>query len=279
MTAVAIADDKAERLPPVTVTNEPLEEEQLVGENQQPVWTTSGRMSGTTRAYVLPAWMVEFTQWWRPEVSRGSSVGDAEHLFQEEVEIGLPYRFQLDFYENWVVDDDQTIFHDAVQVELRWAFAEWGVIPLNPTIYGEWKFKDEEADFWEVKLLLAEEIARGWHWGLNATFERQIGDAMEDEIAVSSAIIYTLIDNKLNAGLEAKWEHATAEGSRDNPNDAILVGPSMTWRPNDRSRLTVAPLFGVTGESPRLEAFVAFSYQFGRVEEAEGEEPTSLKSE
>ena len=28
--------------------------------------------------------------------------------------------------------------HEGVQIELRYALADWGVLPLNPTLYVEW---------------------------------------------------------------------------------------------------------------------------------------------
>src|SRR5436305_6655312 len=85
------------RLPPVTVSETPsLSEDQPIGPNQQPEWTTRRRF-GTTRVYVSQPWQWEFEQWWNGKFPRE---GKSEHLFQSEISLGLPYRFQLDFYEN-----------------------------------------------------------------------------------------------------------------------------------------------------------------------------------
>src|SRR5437899_303477 len=69
----------------------PLAEERRIGENNQPEWTTARRFA-TTRTYVIAPWQFEFEQWWKGKFLRN---GDASHLFQSELEIGLPYRFQL----------------------------------------------------------------------------------------------------------------------------------------------------------------------------------------
>jgi hypothetical protein len=141
-----------------------LNEEQPVGENQQPEWTTHRRFS-TTRVYVAPPWQFEFEQWWKGKFPRH---GGAEHLWQSEISLGLPYRFQLDFYENIEKNPGQGLRHSGNQVEVRWAFADWGKIPLNPTLYGEWKFNAHDVpDAYEIKLLLGEEFATRWHWGFN----------------------------------------------------------------------------------------------------------------
>ncbi len=92
----------ATQLPEVTVhgTNT-ISENDLVGDNHQPEWTTQRRFP-TTRIYVLAPWQAEFEQWWKGKFLRG---GGHDHLFQSEVELGLPHRFQLDFYENVAVPD------------------------------------------------------------------------------------------------------------------------------------------------------------------------------
>jgi hypothetical protein len=145
----------------------------LIGENRQPEWTAHRRFP-TTRVYVLPPWQVEFEQWWKGKFSRE---GKPEHLFPSEIEIGLPYRFPLDLYENVENASGSATRHAGNQVEARWAFAEWGRIPLNPTLYVEWKFNNSAADAYEVKLLLGEQLAPRWQWGFNLFSEQETGVA------------------------------------------------------------------------------------------------------
>src|ERR1041385_3013737 len=64
------------KLPEIVVTENQTEsrpgwqqEEQPVGENEQPEWTTRRRFS-TTRVYVLPPWQFEFEQWWKGKFPR-----------------------------------------------------------------------------------------------------------------------------------------------------------------------------------------------------------------
>jgi hypothetical protein len=62
-------------------------------------------------------------------------------------------------------------------VELRYALANWGKIPLNPTLYGEWSFNDNAPDVWELKLLLGQTFAHRWNWAANLTYEHENGGA------------------------------------------------------------------------------------------------------
>src|SRR5437879_302926 len=93
-------ETKPTRLPEVTSTDTPLSrtptQERRNGANKQPEWTAQRRFS-TTHIYVLPPLQFELEQWWEGKFPRH---GKAYHLFQSEVGIGLPYRFQLDLYEN-----------------------------------------------------------------------------------------------------------------------------------------------------------------------------------
>ena len=55
----------------------------------------------------------------------------------------------------------------AEKVELRWALADWGVIPLNPTLYVEYVRNDDGPPALELKALAGDELARALHLGLN----------------------------------------------------------------------------------------------------------------
>ena len=271
-------DQPLTRLPEVTVVEKQLEEELKVGDYQQPEWTTQRRFL-TTRAYVLSPWQVEFEQWWKGQWPRGESRND---LFQEELEVGLPHRFQLDLYENWIRQSNGTVRYHDTAVELRYALADWGKLPLNPTLYGEWKFTDRDlgADTYELKLLLAEELAPRWHWAFNAICEQEVGGSRTTEWAASQGISYTLIDQKLSIGVEMKLESETDKGARGPAPIEFDIGPSLQWRPTRNTHVDIVPLFGVTNDSPRAEVFVVFGIDFGRgATNATPAAPRSLQSQ
>ena len=235
-------------------------QETPVGPYGQPQWTT-GRMFGTSRVYVIPPGRVEFVQFWTPEFEDG----ETEHNFREEIEIGLPGRFQLDLYQNWGIDEDSDAFYKGTSVELRYALANWGKIPLNPTLYAEWYFNNDAADAYELKLLLGETFARRWDFASNFTFEAETGGERETEIAGSAALTYAVIDRTLNIGVETLLEHKTVKDSRGDPEIEFLIGPTINVHPTRNSFITVSPLFGATDDSPTAEVFVVagFNFQFG----------------
>jgi hypothetical protein len=240
---------------------------QRVGPYNQPVWTTQ-RPFSTVRTYVLPPGQAQVEQWYRP---RWKKDGSREDRVLEELAIGLPGRFQLDIYERWNIKEDGTKNYnanqEAVQIELRWAVADWGVIPLNPTLYAEWVQRgnrDDEPDKYEVKLLLAEEFFRGkLFWAWNANLEQEVGGAKETEVGWSMALSTTIVERKLMAGIEMWHRAQNVHGERSTWNEEFLIGPSFQWRPTNRTFLNVSPLFGTTHDSVETELYVIFGFQFG----------------
>jgi len=155
----------------------------------------------STRVYLQdPPWNMEFEQWGRWQYFRDNT---SEFLFQEELTLGLPYRFQFDVYDNWTRDDDGNTKQDSIATELRYAFADWGKIPLNPTLYLEYKFGYHKADACEAKILVGDVIAPGWHWGANLFIEQETSEEKATEAGISAALGYTVLDEKL--ALVWKW--------------------------------------------------------------------------
>jgi hypothetical protein len=94
------------------------------------------RFSNLTNAYVLPPGGVYAGIIYEGDAFRD---GPPDHLITEEVEVGLPYRFGLAF------EVEQERFNGDFQnksfsVEARYALADWNKIPLNPTLFAEYKF-------------------------------------------------------------------------------------------------------------------------------------------
>lgn len=235
-------------------------DEEAPGAYGQPEWLGARRFA-TTRAYIQQdPWEIGVEQWWR---SRRDG-GNWSHLFQEEIELGLPYRFQLDLYYDWTLENHHAEYEDTA-IELRWAFADWGKIPLNPTLYLEYKFVDPDrgGDVLEPKLLLAEDFGCGWHWAMNFVWEKERTDSQSEEWAVTQAISKTIIDSKLSVGLEMTYKWETAIGSRDNPEKQFNIGPSVQWRPTPESHIDVVTLFGTTKDGPDFEGWLVLGWDFG----------------
>jgi hypothetical protein len=63
------------------------------------------------------------------------------------------------------------------------------------------------------------------------------------------------------------------------PETEFLIGPSVQWRPTSRMHLDVVPLVGVTHDSPRLEAFVIFGFDFWKPSDhGDGYAPASTRA-
>src|SRR6476620_9630955 len=150
------------------------------------------RFSDTVNAYVLPPWAFFFGELFE---GQGFRHGPPDYLFTQEIEMGLPYRF------NVAAESQFERFNggggaQTVSLEARWALADWNKIPLNPTIFAEYKFgvgpirheevppppgggEEEESgppqipNAYELRLLLAQDFGEHIEWAMNWFFEKE----------------------------------------------------------------------------------------------------------
>ena len=227
------------------------------GAYDQPEWVQHRRFA-TTRVHIQrDPWEAAFEEWWRGRLSGGNF----KNRFQEELELGLPGRIQLDLYHTWVYEAGDSSHHD-VSFEVRHALADWGEIPLNPALYLEYKWVDplHGGDVIEPKLLFGDTFGDGWDYGLNLVYERELGGSSTEEWQVTQGISRALCD-QVSLGLEGKYE--TVDGARGNPEHKILLGPSIQFRPLGNVHLDVVALAGLTEDAPDLETWVVFGWDFG----------------
>jgi len=249
-----------------------LQEEALIGPYKQSEWTTHRRFS-TTRVYVQqPPGAVEFEHWIEIRVPKAG--GKAQEVrMREEFEFGLGNRLQLDLYmlTEWT-EDRQAQSNGQFEwrgwsAEVRWALADWNVIPGNPTLYFEYIFRNGEDNFIEPKLLFGGEFCSGLHWGVNFVYEQDLSEShfRDVEIKITGGLSYTLIDSKLSIGpaFEATYEsEKTGPGIPAERSREFHFGPSIQFRPIPRAHINIEPLWGLTGESKRLKMFIIFGWDF-----------------
>jgi hypothetical protein len=269
-------------LPEIEVRAAPLKEAQAVGPYEQPEWTTQRRFP-TTRVYLQEdPGDFSIEGWWRGKWYKD---GHNEQRFMEEIEIGLPHRFQLDVYHGWGSEtgDDGSNAQNAwknefLSAEVRYALADWGKIPCNPTLYAEYTYNISAPDQVELKLLLGDQIGQNIHWGLNFAREEEIADPLHLEYEIAQAASYTLIDQKLSVGYEWQYSVESDTGDRANPEKSFGIGPSLQWRPTRNTHLDIVPLIGLSHDAPRIESFVVFGIDFGPESKAPAVlEPAALR--
>jgi len=259
------------------------------------------RFSPTTTAYVLPPWSVYTSAIYQGDALRFNR---PDHQFTQEIELGLPHRFGL-AVENTIEAFRGTTQERTFSIEARYAFADWNKIPLNPTIFAEWKFgighilhdegppepmpKGEAEEFlnqrnplpdaYEVRLLLSQDFYEKVEWAFNALFEQEVtGDRGREYGFAQTAVVPLLPNERLKAGVEMQLTAFTDKGIRGDPSYRFILGPTISWKPTSNTRFDVSPLFGVTADAPRASVFAVFSMLFGGPGEAEAEAPTSTRN-
>ena len=271
------------------------------------------RFSAVTTAYVLPPWGVYTGLIYEGDVFPH---GPMDNLFTQEIEVGLPYRFGI-AVENQVEHFNHDTVNANFSIEGRWALADWDKIPLNPTLFAEYKvgtgrtlheegpeeemmddenvdpdeeemmMREEEAarrqtrpNAYEFRLLLSEEIVKGVDWAFNAFLENETSGDRGREWGFAQAVQMPLFlpHERFTAGVEMQYKNFTVKDTRGDPQSSFVIGPAFAYKPTTRMRFDVSPLFGVTHDSPDVQIFGVFSYVFGGGNEAGAEAPASTRN-
>jgi len=251
----------------------------------QPAWASHSRTSPTTNGYVLSPFNVYTSVIWEGLAPRSAKGMDT---FTEEIEIGLPARFQIAFEDN-IEQYGHYVENDTTSVEARYAFADWDKIPLNPTVFGEYKFgtgkelddpdKVRTPDSFELRLLLSQDFNRDIHWSFNAFCEQELSQDREREIGFSQSLVYAPEGSRLQYGMEMQLDSRTDQDTRAHAQASFVIGPSLGYQLTSRARIDIAPLFGIGKVSPTVDAFVVVSYQFGGGSEgSEAHAPVSTQN-
>lgn len=261
-------------------------EEDRMGPNKQPDWSFHRRFA-TTRIYLQqPPGGVEFEQWLEIRVPKPGGKKNEVRL-REEFEFGFDHHVQVDLYLHTkyktrrsgtaTTDDpsnDNTLEWRGWSAEIRWSPWNWGEVFGNPTGYFEYILFNDAEQTIEPKLLFGDELAPGWHWGVNLVYERELAGERDrtEEFKITGGISRTLIDRYVSLGIsvEAAYEVEKAREEQVAAGDPVEnersrechVGPSLQIRPIPKAHLDIEPLWGVTGESKRLKMFIVFGWDF-----------------
>ncbi len=213
------------------------------------------RFSNTTQAYVLPPWAFFFGEIYE---GQGFRHGPPDHLFTQEIEMGLPYRFGI------AAEAQFERFNggggaETVSLEARWA------LPKVPDAY-------------EFRLLLAQDFGERFEWAMNWFFEKENTGDRGREWGFSQSVMTPILlpNERLKVGVEMEYKNFTVKDTRGDPMHTFVIGPTIAWKPTPGTRLDISPLFGCTDDSPVADVFVAFSWLFGG-ERAEAEAPVSTR--
>lgn len=256
------------------------------------------RTSPLTTSYVLPAWAFFFGTIYQGNIT---TEGPPDHIFTQEVEMGLPYRFGL-AAEVGAERFDGGSGVQTVSLEGRYALADWNKIPLNPTIFAEYKFgvgtirheegpppppgeEEEESgppkvpDAYEFRLLLSQDFGEKVEWAFNAFFEKEnTGDrGREWGFAQDIAMPVLLPNERLRVGVEMQYQNFTVKDTRGSPLHRFNIGPTASWKPSASTRFDVSTLFGATDDSDDVQVFAIFSWVFGGGK-GEAEAPVSTRN-
>lgn len=239
----------------------------------QPQWAERSRASATTKLYVLSPFEVFVGLLSESDFLRHSN---SVHDLTQEIEIGLPSRFELDF-ENHVGLAGNRAAETEASIGARYALAVWNKIPLNPAVSATYRFgtgdrlaerfdrsaHQMQANGYELRLLLGQEFVPRVQWAANLFFQHDLGSGHDRQVGFTQDIAYLAIADKLEVGVEMRYTNATRRLEKRSSANEFVIGPSVNWKPNLHTVVSVAPLFGCTTDSPRVALLASISLEFG----------------
>jgi hypothetical protein len=229
------------------------------------------KFSNLISAYVLPPWAV-----YSGIIYQGDAIrfNRPDHQFTQEIEIGLPYRFGVAI-ENTIEAFRGRTQERTFSIEGRYALADWNKIPLNPTLFVEYKFglgtilHDEgppaplepgeaEAfinenrplpDAYEVRLLLSQDFFEKIEWALNGFFEQEIGGDRGREYGFAQSLMMPIFATK--SEVTGRADGKGVAPSRMVRDERLKVGVEMQFttftdvgiRDNPSYRFVIGPTF------------------------------------
>ena len=215
-----------------------------VGEYEQPLWSTM-RMFPSTRVYVMnPPGTAMYEKWFDIRDRRD---GPAQIRMRDEFTVGLGNRLQLDLYSHTVYDgegDLKDFDWRGFSFEFRYALADWGKLPGNPTLYYETKMLDGGWGI-EPKLLLGGLATENSIWGLNFIYEGNVKptrEAQHREYAATGSYAW-IINESFTVGASAMY--------RNNDFNTVeyYIGPLLQYRVNNKAYITVESIPGLNQDS------------------------------
>lgn len=215
-----------------------------VGEYNQPLWSTM-RMFPATRVYVMnPPGTAMYEKWFDIRDRRD---GPAQIRMRDEFTVGLGNRLQLDLYSHTVYDgegDMKDFDWRGFSFEFRYALADWGKLPGNPTLYWETKMLDGGWGI-EPKLLLGGLANENTIWGLNLIYEGNVKptrEAQHREYAATASYAW-IINNNFTVGFSGMY--------RNNDFNTVeyYTGPLLQYRISNKAYITIEALPGFNKEA------------------------------
>lgn len=236
-----------------------------------------GRISTLTKSYVLSPFSFEVEAGFVGEVFRDHSPA---HLFQQEIEIGLPGRFTVGIQNQCehVAGDTR---ERSVTLEARYALANWNKLPLNPAISAEYRFSAGrlEPDSGELALLVSHDFPHLVEWAMNVFVDQEFHGrhSRSGGFAQSIEVPVLLPEEKLEVGAEMLYRSGS-ESPLGRTTKGLAIGPTVAWRPSQKARFDLSPLFGCGDHTPALQVFAVLSFSFGGSSAGDTESPASSRA-
>ena len=181
---------------------------------------------------------------------------------RDEFAFGLGKRLELDFYMHTVYKNNDalsTFGFRGFSWEVRYALADWGKIPGNPTLYFEHKLLNQKRQGLEPKILLGDRIGKKGIWGLNLILEADVAKLRKDQNRewAYTASYGNIVNDDLTLGVSHMFRYNDVKQTQE-----WYVGPLVQYRFNGHGYLNMEYMPGLNNDAKKARTIIIFGWRF-----------------
>jgi hypothetical protein len=223
-----------------------------------PAWTQDENWAFTD-VWLMDVGHVQLEGAWTGDVARRTYKVD--QLYQAKARIGLLPHIELSITEDATLLTHDHLRQEGNEIGGRFAFWDYGTLPLNPAIEIVWHPRHDSADGYAARGILGGELFPGLVFAGNAFFEGQTGGSHDYDWGFRGGVAYELVDDVLRLGCEGgvKWHWNRDHDKTPFRDTAPTVGPTALFRPfglfkpewGNVAKLTFSAEFGVRDDNDK----------------------------
>ena len=114
-------------------------------------------------------------------------------------------------------------------------------------------------------------------WAMNIFVEREMGGRESTSAGFTQSVEVPVLlpEEKLELGLEMQYRSGGETTRGHGTTKGFAIGPTLAWRPSNKARFDLSPLFGCSDRTPTLQVFAILSFSLGGPEAGDTEKPAS----
>jgi hypothetical protein len=199
---------------------------------------------------------IELDGLWEGRLERRSY--EVNQLFQPRARLGLFPHIELGVTENALLETHDHLRQEGNEISCRFAFWDYGTVPLNPSFEVTWHPRHDGPDAWEGRASIGFELVRGLDLAADGFFQGETGGTHQYTWGFHAGATYELVPHVFRVGAEGGVTWWFSPNHQDPfAHTDPEVGPTLVFRPlallkpewGNRLKLSTSCEFGLRDDN------------------------------